>query len=53
MVNLFRQIRKYVARGVLRTEIASSIPLEQFQLALQQAADSRPDGKILLRLNQA
>ena len=49
MLNLFRQIRKYLARGVLGTEIAATFPLEQFQQAVKQAETPGRDGKVLLR----
>jgi NADPH:quinone reductase len=51
MLNLFRQIRKYLARGVLRTEIASTFPLEQFRQAIKQTETPGRDGKVLLRLS--
>ncbi|MCS7015009.1 MAG: zinc-dependent alcohol dehydrogenase family protein [Gemmatales bacterium] len=49
MLRLFRQIARWMRRGVLVTEVAAQYPLERFQEAIQRAQTSGRSGKVLLR----
>jgi NADPH:quinone reductase-like Zn-dependent oxidoreductase len=50
MLKLFRQVQQLMRQGVLRTEIASTHVLEDFQRALTQAQAVGKPGKVLLRM---
>lgn len=53
MLKLFRQISELLKEGVLASEVAAFVPLEQVQSAVRQAEMPGRSGKILLRIGSA
>jgi NADPH:quinone reductase-like Zn-dependent oxidoreductase len=50
MLCLFREIKKFLADGVLTTDIGTTFPLEQVRDAVRLAATPGRTGKVLLRM---
>ena len=50
MLKLFREVQRLMRGGVLRTEVASTHALEDFQRALTQAQAQGRSGKVLFRI---
>jgi NADPH2:quinone reductase len=50
MLKLFREVQRLMRAGVLRTEVASTHALEDFQRALTQAQAPGRSGKVLFRI---
>jgi NADPH:quinone reductase-like Zn-dependent oxidoreductase len=53
MLRLFRRIRKFMASGVLASEIGASFSLEEIQTAVRRATEPGRHGKVLLRMKRA
>jgi NADPH:quinone reductase-like Zn-dependent oxidoreductase len=53
MIQLFRQIHRLMAKGVLNTDVGPVFPLDEIKAAVRQAATPGRHGKILLRINSA
>jgi NADPH:quinone reductase len=51
MLKLFRQVQSLMRQNILKTEIAGTFAIEDFQRALTQAQAQGRTGKVLLRLS--
>ena len=50
MLRLFRQIKRLMKEGILTTDVAATLPLDQVQEAARRADAPGKGGKVLLRI---
>jgi NADPH:quinone reductase-like Zn-dependent oxidoreductase len=50
MLRLFRSVKRFMAAGILTTQIGRTFPLDQVREAVQEAAQVGRHGKVLLRI---
>lgn len=50
MLKLFRQIKRLLKEGVLKTDVTASFPMEQIQAAAKRADEPGKGGKVLLKI---
>jgi NADPH:quinone reductase-like Zn-dependent oxidoreductase len=53
MLRLFRQVRRLLADGVLRSDVGAAFPLDQVREAVREADRPGKRGKVLLRMGAA